>query len=477
MGNQITWDDWHDLGMNIDALAVAMNIPDYSTLAGDDTAPYGQPAVVPYFGRYFFNVRNGATSPTIISQGFFSEIPPALRTLANQGDLFFVADPDQEGERSCWCKMIFKVVRVGGSYHLVEVDKGGDPEIGSCQTMKVPKDGGQLDYDQHFIPAAYAALYCDGVEDSPGGPSTVYRYAKECLLSTQEEIQFGFQQDTRGNKHFSLEWVNRPLVGNFTWPIRAKWLDALASRLQSILEQSCGAIAGDTILKLDSDSEYLRCGDEVSLSILQHHYGIKKNPDASSSPGCMTEVDVFPWVTSTCGGNECGGTERPLVYLATLEQLQDIVDLIANLVSPHQQRCPCCSKKSCDTLVHWQEGSGDGVNVYNADREVLACNQNIYFSRTIINNGEDPALLTICNAIYAVDDNLLINGVSQAQGTCNGDCSKDGAICPCGDIPFPLGITIGPKEEVRLDVVDNCQGGCGIDVFLCLEASLEIIES
>ena len=66
MSEKITWGIFHDLAVQIDAVAVTMGTPDYANLVDDNTTPFSLTDKVTKSFTYWFDVwNNGNEYPTV----------------------------------------------------------------------------------------------------------------------------------------------------------------------------------------------------------------------------------------------------------------------------------------------------------------------------------------------------------------------------------------------------------------------------
>jgi hypothetical protein len=332
---KITWGDMKSLSDALDGIASDMNIQGYSSLADDDSTPFSQSGMVGASCTYKFSVTQSAGAPkTLANWAENLSVPSPLDTLASNGDLYFVNDPD-----GCWCKTIFKVVPDGNNYQFVRVD---DVSIGCCQTLDVPSDGSLLDSTQNFIPAGIAAGFNRGVYDL-ANQGQVYRDGMRCVNDGGNGTHFTFSQGSDPT-HYDLIEAGRDMSGNLTWPIRSKWFDSIWSQIQDIITGSCGAF--DQCVYADGDSDYLNEGCAVTIADLV--YTLNKEGTLGSNPGCFADATTLPWYSTTCGGSSCGDTGSPLVYQETMDQLWSIINSLESKLQPYEDGC--CANESGYTL-------------------------------------------------------------------------------------------------------------------------------
>ena len=402
MSEKITWGIFHDLAVQIDAVAVTMDTPDYANLVDDNTTPFSLTDKVTKSFTYWFDVwNNGDEYPTVTYEyirtsptGGALTLPDPLKQLAANGNLYFVADETPAGATSsnCWCKTIFKVkVLDDGNYSLLKIGDGDPICSCGCVTTKVPAIGEDLDTSQHFIPTGWAKFYNPGIDDDPD-LGTIEKAEPRCKADTADGAHFHFTQGSP-NTHYDLEGCGRDMTGYLTWPIRQKWMQAYLTKIQQILGHSCGAKpVGDSGLSniicgtpdcptsattylppyhsvLDIDISNTLCKTNTTyqsqsgcLCCMGAGYPIYGPPGSggpSLTPSCL------PWNASCCSGDKCDSNGYK-VYKATMDQFKDYVTKIPLWVEPYDATktpyglCnPCIYDVSKGTLTLLLSGFND----------------------------------------------------------------------------------------------------------------------
>lgn len=348
-GQQITWKETRDLAQLIDELAGRMGTPDYVPLLTDMTTPFpltetpdikftlefeiSDPSVTDDDGeapeireqRMMTGVEGGATA---------LRLEEPLSNLAESGDLYFLHNEDD-----CWCKTLFQV-HDGPFYYLTEVE---EPEWRcSCQTIEVPDWPERLDYGQKIIPAAYAKdWYIIGWNGEPGTDTADWITSKRCEEDGGLLCHYGIVPMAEGpnSRAGFMKLAQREMKGVFTWPIRAKWFDAMKERVDQILAcpNNCGARKG-MILKNGTgsegvDPEYIP--DHCPASWCDIVWTM--NPGGNDSPGCLTDECKLPWHVLTCQSEICA--EGPKMYAHTINQFEDVLTNIEAWVYPYSSTC------------------------------------------------------------------------------------------------------------------------------------------
>lgn len=358
---KVTWDGVRDVAKQIDELAETLNLTqrlrndNIKPLLEDDELPFMLEKPVAKSFVYHFNLEP-KTSPSKVTEHGIKNAPyedtatftlePPMDKLAEDGNLFFVHVKDP-----CWCKTIFRVTKEADApeCQLQEVGKfsgnpehpNKDPDIGCCQTLKIPDVGELLGYDQHIIPAGLIAHYSRGMLGSPG-----WKPFPKCVsMGYGVGLRFTIADSDTGNTF--INGAERQMTGVFVWPIRRKWMDLLVARIVKILSFSVhkgglftvvGGYAPDFTYRVEG----IGWGCGVTLNDVIYTLR-KKTTQLETKPGCISKSTgaylttgesfrfCYPWKENCCEEVKCGTNFR--TYEQTLKELKKVIDKVGTSVT------------------------------------------------------------------------------------------------------------------------------------------------
>lgn len=299
----------------------------------DETSPFYLPDVYRAEPALHIGLREGLVVVTYLVQTVGDTtpwvLPNPLKTLASQGRLYFMAEPDD-----CFCKTIWRVQDMGGYYTLAET--GASAKM-ACQSMEVPTPGSIM--PNAFVPNAAWSRMLRRAGDSSDSDGQTWT-EKKCMAVD------GLLYKTDNN---DVMWVQRSMIGHFTWSIAKDDFDQIFLAMTRVfIEWPCGYERSKWWHYYDSNNTpgagQMREEDEaLPLSADNWQYvwawtaKLLASTDsawaAAVKPGCL-EVGLepyvnlkLPWYESTCGDNKrCPDQpDKLLVRCTTLRILDALV--------------------------------------------------------------------------------------------------------------------------------------------------------
>jgi len=227
VGALIEWPVMRELAERVDALAVALNTPDYVTLLSIEDAPFQFEDKVEAPGPLYqsFNVSGGSVVSRRLSSdptGIAPYVLPnsALDNLIDHDELYFIADADD-----CLCKTLYKVERVSGGHTLTYA---GDP-TGCCQTLDLPENGNALLSKPHLFPTYFTLdLINNGMIASV--------ITKRACVDAADAIATFVGGSPVGDRYPLIRATRSLKGGYFTWPFKKRYLNLIIEKLNFILE-------------------------------------------------------------------------------------------------------------------------------------------------------------------------------------------------------------------------------------------------
>lgn len=312
----------------IDGAADTLKTPGYTRLVEDDQRPFKFADVQRLITFYqAFDVdQNGAIQVRYLATDAYGTntwepSDPVLRRMAENEDLFFVAEED-----GCLCETLFKVMDEGGILTLAEAEQKG-----CCQTLYVPENGDTLPQGQNIIPTRPTASYIRN-----GNPMEGQRdYDGDKCRAEAGGVGFRFATTAAESQ---LQTTARQFTGYLTWPARADYMAEMWAKIELIL--SCWRNGGSNPDTWWTGSEYRQT--ECSPDVVEILRTMDHEGDIAADPGCLYEGNevVYPWDNVTCGGESCEGD--PKFYCETLLQMEALIDKIEGGVRPHTRPVGCC---------------------------------------------------------------------------------------------------------------------------------------
>lgn len=329
-GQILRWAPIKALIDKVDAAAVTLETPGYSTLVSDTSRPFRLSDKVPISFWQVFTVSGGIITNRYMSLSPFGgpmTLPEAPNTsnMAGEDLLYFISD-----ETVCMCKTLFKVKPSAGGHSLSSAQP-----TGCCPDWPVPSVGDALPDPEKFIPG----IVGDWV--TRGNPTnTTDRYTVPPCRNAAAGLGGQFASSEQGS---ALIKVSRAFTGSLTWPASsAKFFQEIWDKILFIADCSrhYGAKEGAwTIAPGDVIPEHCTPTIKEALDALKLDRTIRTNP------GCIHEISsgTYPWTAGTCGGTDCDG--HPLLYCETVNEMESFAQAIQNRMHPFtadESGCECC---------------------------------------------------------------------------------------------------------------------------------------
>lgn len=367
----ISWADFQPLAVALDQAAAALNIQFYGNLSTHVISPWSLPNTVAanFWQRFVVLADVLAPGPDFgggprvvdrfLAKADGSEFviaEPALRNLADTGNLYFVADED-----NCLCKTIYKVVPEGARYSLATGDSSQ-----CCQSVHVPEIDEKIDYAQDFISASHARQW-----QKQQGNKEEWRTIATCRSEQGQDIKTTKMQlkpDPFNPGHLYLFAAQRQVSGRFVWPILEELMDELVFNLAYVIANSGGAqeskILASAILRNPSVDAFLHERQCVDIRDMKYSGEILWN--WNNLPGCIYEIgelgtlNEWPWnplFLNFCGIDRCemGGYK---VYCETLKQLGLMIAKLTEVLLPWvAPGCVTGCSYSIEASIYWEDNS------------------------------------------------------------------------------------------------------------------------
>lgn len=421
----VKWADMHELAARMDEQDSSLNVPSSKAsgflkpLLNDTDYPYWFPDVEslrdePYL-VWGFNPYAEEENPTIDTAVFASSIDlnraewtyysqdPENAIDKDRGDghklapfvnkwLYFITD------NTCICATAFKVI---DGYFLDE----GIPSC-SCQNMQVQQVGSTVDSvadDMGLIFTERLNEIIRSTINRPPDPSKrdYVELLNVCQTNTNPQPVTILQG--------KVTTVGRHLKGHYTFLIVAEFMDRMRRQYEDRIlnpDATSGVKKSQTVRHRsweNNESPVLGEFCYPSFCDWQEEYAQRAPDDTAvpGGPGCLKEQCKYPWVTSTCEGENCEGAGESgtsgipevgglKVYCETMRDWYEIIQRIDEKTEPYSadrrkmgfptmnekvmktERMKICEKSDPDIVLAFSWALMDGVITNLANFNVSA---------------------------------------------------------------------------------------------------------